>query len=66
MAQPLVDLSRVSGEPADAGQSMHELAARLFPICRSITGPGVRETLRILSGAHSHPGPRGAIRDAGL
>ena len=27
---------------------MHALAARLFPICRSITGPGVRETLRIL------------------
>jgi len=31
-----------------AGQAMHNLAARLFPICRSITGPGVRETLRIL------------------
>jgi aminopeptidase-like protein len=30
------------------GQSMHELAGRLFPICRSITGPGVRETLRVL------------------
>jgi len=27
---------------------MHNLVARLFPICRSITGPGVRETLRIL------------------
>ena len=27
---------------------MHDLAARLFPICRSITGPGTRETLRIL------------------
>jgi aminopeptidase-like protein len=48
MAQPLVDLTRVSGEPADPGQLMHELATRLFPICRSITGPGVRETLRIL------------------
>lgn len=48
MAQPLVDLTRVSSEPADLGHSMHDLAARLFPICRSITGPGVRETLRIL------------------
>lgn len=27
---------------------MHELASRLFPICRSITGNGVRETLNIL------------------
>ena len=32
----------------DCGQWMHELAAKLFPICRSITGNGVRETLRIL------------------
>ena len=27
---------------------MHALASRLFPICRSLTGPGVRETLAIL------------------
>jgi aminopeptidase-like protein len=30
------------------GEAMHRLAAELFPICRSITGNGVRETLRIL------------------
>jgi len=30
------------------GQEMHRLAAELFPICRSLTGNGVRETLRIL------------------
>src|ERR1700734_3468609 len=30
------------------GQQIHDLAARLFPICRSITGPGTRETLRVL------------------
>ena len=29
---------------------MHRLIAELFPICRSITGNGVRETLRILKG----------------
>jgi aminopeptidase-like protein len=31
------------------GMAMHELARRLFPITRSITGDGVRETLRILA-----------------
>ncbi len=30
------------------GREMHELLSRLFPICRSITGDGVRETLSIL------------------
>ena len=32
----------------DIGQEMYRLIAELFPICRSITGNGVRETLRIL------------------
>ncbi len=31
------------------GRFMHDLATRLFPICRSITGDGVRETLAILA-----------------
>src|SRR5579875_3917599 len=30
------------------GAQLHELAARLFPIPRSLTGPGYRETLAIL------------------
>ncbi len=30
------------------GQDMYRLAKRLFPICRSITGDGVRDTLSIL------------------
>jgi aminopeptidase-like protein len=34
------------------GEDMNALIARLFPICRSITGPGVRETLTILSEIH--------------
>ena len=29
----------------EVGVLMHELAAELWPITRSITGPGVRETL---------------------
>jgi aminopeptidase-like protein len=31
------------------GEAMHRLLSRLFPICRSITGPGVRETLAHLT-----------------
>jgi aminopeptidase-like protein len=31
-----------------AGERAYALATELFPICRSLTGPGVRETLRIL------------------
>ncbi|MEE9320636.1 MAG: DUF4910 domain-containing protein [Granulosicoccus sp.] len=30
------------------GRTLHQLLARLFPLARSITGPGVRETLRQL------------------
>lgn len=36
------------GVPVCIETEMHLLAIRLFPICRSITGNGVRETLRIL------------------
>ena len=32
-----------------SGAALHALAARLYPIPRSITGPGVRETLGILA-----------------
>ena len=32
----------------DIGNGMYTLCNKLFPICRSITGNGVRETLRIL------------------
>lgn len=34
--------------PASEGQYMHDLATRLWPIHRSITGEGVRQTLAIL------------------
>ena len=35
-------------DPKVLGDSMYKLADRLFPICRSITGAGVRETFAIL------------------
>lgn len=41
-------IARVDAE--QLGREMMKLMARLFPICRSITGDGVRETLSILSG----------------
>lgn len=39
------DVRKVA-EHADAGEEMHDLIRELYPICRSITGDGVRETLR--------------------
>jgi aminopeptidase-like protein len=45
-------MSTPGRQPADAaeevGGRMHDLIAGLYPICRSITGNGVRETLRRL------------------
>ncbi len=35
--------------PLSTGAALHALAARLYPIPRSITGPGVRESLAILA-----------------
>lgn len=37
----------------EAGKEMYRLIEQLYPICRSITGNGVRETLRILK-KHIH------------
>jgi aminopeptidase-like protein len=39
-----------AGQPKEAfGVKMHEMIRRLYPICRSITGNGVRRTLDIVS-----------------
>jgi aminopeptidase-like protein len=35
--------------PDDSGQALYALVRELYPICRSITGNGVRETLRLLA-----------------
>ena len=45
-APPLLN---VEDRLAGIGGEIHDLVARLYPICRSITGEGVRETLRILA-----------------
>ena len=37
-----------TGAPRASGEGLHALAAELFPICRSITGDGVRQTLERL------------------
>ena len=34
--------------PISVGHRMHQLVTQLFPVCRSITGNGVRETLRVV------------------
>ena len=36
------------GSPAEVGFLMHDLAAELWPLPRSITGAGLRDTLAIL------------------
>ena len=33
----------------ETGRKMYDLAARLYPICRSITGNGVRKTIEIIN-----------------
>jgi aminopeptidase-like protein len=35
-------------DPQLVGKELHNFAQRLYPICRSITGAGIRETLQIL------------------
>jgi aminopeptidase-like protein len=38
----------VSGPAAGDGERMYELVAELYPLCRSITGEGLRATLEVL------------------
>jgi aminopeptidase-like protein len=43
-----MDANTMIQDFSNCGTSMHRLLSELFPICRSITGNGVRESLRIL------------------
>lgn len=42
-----LDVGKVSGS-SGAGRALHDFMAELYPLCRSITGDGVRETLRLI------------------
>lgn len=39
------DTTRLADIPAGIGEDMHAFVTALYPICRSITGAGIRETL---------------------
>ena len=58
-----MNLYMESSDNFDAGTFCYDLAKRLFPICRSLTGPGVRETLehleKYMPGLTMHEVPSG-------
>ena len=37
-------------DPVEMGSEMHQFARELYPICRSITGDGLRRTLALIQG----------------
>ena len=47
-AVPLANM-RIGLDPQMLGSELHDRIRRLYPICRSITGDGVRRTLQLLS-----------------
>ncbi|WP_310395316.1 DUF4910 domain-containing protein [Hymenobacter sp.] len=62
-ASSAVGLPVAPGAPPDLSEALHAMVRRLFPICRSITGDGVRQTLAILGeylpGLQVHEVPTG-------
>ena len=59
-------VSPSAAHPTALGQRMHALIERLYPLCRSITGDGVRATLRCPHRIHSPHPARGSHRHSGL
>lgn len=49
MSAPIVTLEMNNLDLQATGREMHALVAELYPLCRSITGDGVRSTLRRLA-----------------
>jgi len=45
---PDIEAAQLDIDWEATGEEMHALCRELFPICRSITGAGVRETLQIV------------------
>ena len=41
-------MTAIEMDCSNVGKYMYQLLKELFPICRSITGEGVRETLKII------------------
>ncbi len=41
------------GDMANLGEQLHRFAADLYPICRSITGDGIRRTLAMIQDSDS-------------
>jgi aminopeptidase-like protein len=46
VTETAVSDAKADVDPTEVGKQMYELVRELYPICRSITGNGVRETLR--------------------
>ena len=42
--------STLEAEPRTTAERLHDFVRELFPLCRSITGDGLRQTLRLVSG----------------
>jgi aminopeptidase-like protein len=62
MLRPAFSLEKLDGP--SVGHDIFLLAAEIFPLCRSITGEGVRETLRRLAvhiGLQIHEVPTGTV-----
>lgn len=53
----------VMSRSVSIGQEMYQLAEAIFPICRSITGDGVRKTLKIISDYIAQDGIRLSLHE---